>query len=173
MKTKKQIVQAVIDLLEIHSFQDITIQMILDTAEVSRSTFYRYYLDKYDVVGLFLKEHLIDIFSIYNGNNLKNVLSNIFDLFLQNENFFNKVYNLKGKNSLLDYLYSYLNEEFVKIYLERNGKKQLNVEEKYLFTYMVSGQIYVIYRWFRNKHIESSEYMSEILYELIPFDSLK
>lgn len=173
MKTQKHIITAVINLLEEHSFQDITIQMILDEAEVSRSTFYRYYLDKYDVVGLFLKSHLIDIFSGYNGNNIKDILVSIFDLFVQYDNLFSKVYSLKGKNSLLDYLYFYLKEEFARIYLECNNKNKLDDEEKYMFTYMVSGQIHVVYRWFRNKHKESSDYMGEILYQLIPFESIK
>lgn len=175
MKTKQIIIQAMMDLLQEESFQEITIQMILDRAGVSRSTFYRYFLDKYDIAGVFLENHLVRILDGYADANLETVFSDIFELFLEEENFFTKVYRMKGRNSLLDYLYQYLSDGMTKLYLTKTKKKELSEDEYYRLTSMISGQIYVIYRWFRKKNRETTEYMVSLMLDLIPapFDVLK
>ena len=50
LKTKKSIEDSLFYLLERKAFKDITVQNILDTALINRSTFYRYYKDKYDLI---------------------------------------------------------------------------------------------------------------------------
>ncbi len=47
IKTKKHIEDALIDLLYQKDFHAITVQDILDTALINRSTFYKHYADKY------------------------------------------------------------------------------------------------------------------------------
>lgn len=49
LKTKKNIKDSFIVLLETYDFHEITVQNILDTALINRSTFYKYYHDKYDL----------------------------------------------------------------------------------------------------------------------------
>ena len=60
-KTKKAIRSAFISLLEEKSFSDITIQDISDRAEISRSTFYDHYTDKYQLLESMYQE-IIDRF---------------------------------------------------------------------------------------------------------------
>ncbi len=49
IKTMKNIRESFISLLEQKQFCDITVQNILDTALINRTTFYKYYKDKYDL----------------------------------------------------------------------------------------------------------------------------
>lgn len=49
IKTKRNIKAAMISLLNEKDFHDITVQDVLDRAIINRSTFYRYYKDKYDL----------------------------------------------------------------------------------------------------------------------------
>lgn len=61
VKTRSNIKQAFIRLLEEKDFHDITIQNILDLALINRSTFYNHYLDKYDLAEKLIfevKEHI-------------------------------------------------------------------------------------------------------------------
>jgi len=55
IKTKSNIKKVFIELLYQEEFSKITVQEILDRALINRSTFYKYYIDKYD-----LAEHLVD-----------------------------------------------------------------------------------------------------------------
>ena len=50
MRTKEIITNAFIDLLKREPFSKITTQMILEASGVSRSTFYRHFKDKYDLM---------------------------------------------------------------------------------------------------------------------------
>lgn len=49
--TKKNLKRALINLLANHKFDLITINQIVEEAEITRSTFYRYYDDKYDLLS--------------------------------------------------------------------------------------------------------------------------
>jgi len=48
-KTRSQIRASLIDLLKDYKFDEITVKMIIEKADVNRSTFYRNYSDKYDL----------------------------------------------------------------------------------------------------------------------------
>lgn len=50
VRTDKAIKQALISLLKIKPFEKITVQDILDETPVTRSTFYKHYHDKYEIV---------------------------------------------------------------------------------------------------------------------------
>ena len=49
-KTEKQIETSLLQLMKEQTFETITIRQLIDLAEVNRSTFYRHYLDKYDLL---------------------------------------------------------------------------------------------------------------------------
>lgn len=54
IKTKKQIDSALLENLSRHSFQKITVDMICASGMINRSTFYKYYRDKYDLLDSYL-----------------------------------------------------------------------------------------------------------------------
>ena len=69
----KHINATVFKLLKDYHFDEITIQKICDIAEINRSTFYRYFQDKYDILfslpdyiatHLFLQKNLFNNSSI-------------------------------------------------------------------------------------------------------------
>ena len=49
--TKDHILDSFNRLLRAYQFEEITVKMIMEESGVSRSTFYRYYFDKYDVTA--------------------------------------------------------------------------------------------------------------------------
>ena len=61
VKTKRAIEGAMEKLLTARSFEDITVQAILDEALVNRKTFYSHYRDKYDLVRVMADSFLADI----------------------------------------------------------------------------------------------------------------
>lgn len=62
IKTRRQIHQALLENLKENSFQKITVDMLCRSALINRSTFYKYYLDKYDLLDKFLGQ-VLDQFS--------------------------------------------------------------------------------------------------------------
>lgn len=77
IKTEQHIEQAFLDLLQIKSYRAITVQDILDTATINRSTFYRHYASKdalaEKMVGNFRQcygQFLNERFNVANQENL-------------------------------------------------------------------------------------------------------
>lgn len=64
-RMRQLICDTMISLLEEKEFSKITVQDILNRAEIQRATFYRYYKDKYEVVEVinsYLSNHFADIY---------------------------------------------------------------------------------------------------------------
>jgi AcrR family transcriptional regulator len=55
-RTRKLLMQALIDLTIEKGFSAITVQEIAERAMVNRATFYRHYLDKYDLLDQYMNE---------------------------------------------------------------------------------------------------------------------
>ncbi len=55
-RTRKMLQQALIDLTSEKGFAHVTVQDITERAMVNRSTFYRHYLDKYDLLQQYIEE---------------------------------------------------------------------------------------------------------------------
>jgi len=55
-RTRKSLMQALIELTIEKGFSAITVQDIADRAMVNRATFYRHYLDKYDLLDQYMNE---------------------------------------------------------------------------------------------------------------------
>jgi AcrR family transcriptional regulator len=54
IKTKENITNQLITCLKMCSFKDVSVKMLVDGARINRSTFYRNYEDKYDLLDKLL-----------------------------------------------------------------------------------------------------------------------
>ena len=63
-KTEKQIETSLLQLMKEQTFETISIRQLIDLAEVNRSTFYRHYLDKYDLLEK-IENRLLDELQAY------------------------------------------------------------------------------------------------------------
>ena len=55
IKTKKALSQSLYELLEKHMFTTISVNQICDNAMVHRTTFYKHFYDKYDLLIYLIK----------------------------------------------------------------------------------------------------------------------
>lgn len=69
-KTEKQIEDSLLQLMKEQTFETISIRQLIDLAEVNRSTFYRHYLDKYDLLEK-IENRLLDDLQAYYQDALK------------------------------------------------------------------------------------------------------
>ena len=63
-KTEKQLETSLLQLMKEQTFEKISIRQLIDLAEVNRSTFYRHYLDKYDLLEK-IENRLLDDLQAY------------------------------------------------------------------------------------------------------------
>ena len=70
-RTKARICEALLSCLNIEPFRKITVKKIIETAGVNRSTFYKYFLDKYDLLDYYLEQVLNDFIAEKNYDFVK------------------------------------------------------------------------------------------------------
>ena len=63
-RTEKQIETSLLQLMKEQTFETISIRQLIDLAEVNRSTFYRHYLDKYDLLEK-IEDRLLGDLQVY------------------------------------------------------------------------------------------------------------
>ena len=125
IKTKECINEALLNCLSVYPFEKITVNMITSMARINRSTFYKYYLDKYDLLDKYLALSLeefrlnmnaefmnADINEIKNfiySNNFKNIIkffnsrSNTYEILWESvmeRNIFDEMLNIIQENML-------------------------------------------------------------------------
>ncbi|MVQ34809.1 TetR family transcriptional regulator [Paenibacillus sp. MAH-34] len=67
-KTRQHITHAFLTLCDKRDFEDIVVRDITDAADISRSTFYTHFQDKYDLLEQIIKDKLVELFRLYENN---------------------------------------------------------------------------------------------------------
>lgn len=171
-KTKIKIKKAILELMENKKFESITINDITDKSEVNRSTFYRYFLDKYDLIDQIENDIIKELDSIHKNiyeyiknNNVELKTLMIFDLEEYNKRLFTifsenryKVHILLGEhntNSFYNKCFTLI-ETATKLMINlynRNPSFNLNL----LTSYTTSSMISILKFWANNETVDINE----------------
>ena len=157
-KTRKAIFDTFSKLLETKHFSNITVQEIIDEANVGRSTFYSHFETKDHL----LKEMCHDIFDhVFSDQlieesshdfsakpaNLENLISHLLYHLKDNYQELNGVLNGSSSNLFLTYFNEYLAQMFSP-YAKRNTS---DVPEDFALNYLVGSFSETVRWWFKNK----------------------
>ena len=94
-KTQRKIQEALLELMKTKKFEVITVSDITSLIDINRSTFYRHYLDKYDVLEKIEDNILLEITDFHNkfiinlSNKNIDITFEISDYINVDNNFFN------------------------------------------------------------------------------------
>lgn len=145
---KKLLAESMEQLLTSNKIEDITVGDIIFHADISRTTFYRYFDDKYALVNWIYAQYMDDLTEKYQHITCYQWLMYDLTEFLQSKkDFYKKIIGYVGQNSFNDY---FLNstKEFLSSNLKQIRKtKQLSREDEYLVLYNSSGTVHIIYDW--------------------------
>lgn len=155
-----------------HDFQKISVDMILQEAAVSRSTFYRYFKDKYDVMNANYKNILDHFVAPERSSNYRDLCYHLFAYAQDNLKIFKRALDSTGFNSLNNFIYEYSYGTALAITRQnRNGAGFTPVEE--LQVDVFCNGICAVYRNMvcQRYRIDPSD-AADALYEMMP-ESLK
>lgn len=148
MLVKRAIIEALDELLTDKSFDDVQVQDICEKAQVSRTTFYRHFRDKYDLVN-WTYEHYKDVLN-KRGSKYEVFDKSIVYLleFMQSKrNFFLKALRYTGQNSLAESIIETIEGYMIECYEDAVGKENVSRADLDLLLYQAGGQAAVAYRW--------------------------
>ncbi|MDE1548835.1 TetR/AcrR family transcriptional regulator [Jeotgalibaca caeni] len=178
IRTKREILGALTQLLEQKSIDEITVKEITDLAGINRGTFYLHYVDKYDLFEKSVNQVIVEMRDIgqtilmkVSENSDPEVLKKevsssmgaIFEYALENHRF---IKSLLSENSTYSFHHKF-NEILNDYFVETMKDSQTEVPPVYLvaaISYAVEG---LIHSWLQGGMKESPEEMGDICFEII------
>ena len=186
-KTKKAIYEAFTKLLEKKSFSNITVQEIIDEADIGRSTFYSHFETKDDLLndicnGIFehvfsenLSKEKSHDFSIANSNldYCKSDNKHLTRQTLRQKELINKIthilYHFQDNKSYIKPILScesgeifmrYFKEHIEKLFKSELKKQSSKIPESYLLNHMVCDFAETVRWWMKNENYSPEEISS-------------
>lgn len=174
-RTKKSIINAMIELLKVKNFEKITVKDICEEANISRSGFYLHYIDKYDLVEKYQIELMSQINNIINNDTKGKV--EMKDIMIK------LLYFFKDEGQLLGLLISNRGsvdiQNQVKKLLQKNALKnilphvdislQTDMEKDYSVIFFSNAILGLLQEWINKGQQESPEELVNVLAKLIPY----
>ncbi len=164
----KRLMNALTEKLQTEPIDKITMTDVLEEAHVSRSTFYRHYRDKYDLLN---KNYqiLLDstLFRMKEGVSYKTVFYQIYTVISKNPAVFKSALFSEDHNSLFNYIYSQAYIAFSEI-LEEHGLDLSDPYNDMLLRGYLMGALEVVSMWARDGMKESLDLIFKLTLQLMP-----
>ncbi len=165
--TKQTILESFNSLLNQYPFDKITVEMIATRSNISKATFYRYFMDKYDVMNYSYKRLVDSLFVHEECQSWKDMLYHLAYESKKDSVRVCKAYSSQGANSYSAFLFDY-SYKAVEEVAKRCRNRDLSSQEKVLLTIFCYGTVGVTYQWVCGKLDTTAEELAQQLYNAMP-----
>ena len=155
-QTKKALLDALVICLEDQDFNDITTIRLVQTAGISRSSFYTHYKDKYEMIDSYQKE-------------LFHKLEEIFE-FLTREKLLSALLSTNGSKEIQDFLIHKLQRMIAEDFIDPTAEERAlkGFEKDYASIYFAHAIFGACQAWINKGKKESPQEMTDFLLRFIP-----
>lgn len=177
-KTRIAIFEAFEQLLTQKNYNKITVQDIIDTANVGRTTFYAHFETK-DTLLCALCNHLFEHvfstnanietkhdFSLSEGDS-RTIVTHILYHIKENGDSLSRLLTGESNEEFLQYFKEYLNKLIFNYLLPEINHKNTKVPENFLYNHISGSFVNMVQWWIRNGLKESPENLSNYFFEVI------
>lgn len=167
-KTKYKLACAIKECMKTTPVDKITVKDIVEGAGVTRQTFYRNFLDKYDLINWYFDKLVLQSFEqIGIGHTVGESLERKFAFIRKEKEFFTGAFRSDDHNSLKEHDFDLI----LKFYLDLIGKRTsrpLGGDLKFLLEMYCRGSVYMTVKWVLGGMKDTPREMSDKLVEAIP-----
>ena len=164
---KDHILDSFNELLKEYPFEKISVKMIIEKSGVSKSSFYRNYMDKYDVMYYKYKRQVGEWQKAHKCHSWKEMFTTIFQASERDKNREKNAFSYIGTNSYSEALYDY-SYEMVEMMTERCRGTPFTQEEKIKVSLFVYGTVSLNLDYVNGKINISPEKIGQYVYEAMP-----
>lgn len=160
LKTKRLIANVLAELLEVKDLKSITVQEIALKAEISRTTFYNYFMDVYDIYEQTEKTVIEDFSRImleFATVDEHVMYTSLFSNIGNNPNIFKMIFNPKTTSNLRDKLGDLFESLCIKIWMNKVKETNLSIVQSYMIHYHAQGLLSIIGKWALNNYKDSKD----------------
>lgn len=130
--TAKLIMDETRSLMKSKSIDKISVTDICAACEMSRRTFYKYFLDKYDVISRIYEQTISGVFAETNyAMPIDYSIGRMMEVMIPDKAFYINALKYRGQNSIEDQMYEHIYEGYSKII--RNKHPDITVDESLQF----------------------------------------
>ena len=167
--TKAHIVESFNELLREYPFEKITAKMIIDRAGISKSTFYRFFLDKHDVLYYNYKNNIDRWVKKQHCTCWRELFVCVYASSLTDHAREKNAFAYSGDDSYFHVLYRY-SYELVEMVTQKNrgAGSGLTRDEKTQLSFFCYGLVSCYADWVKGKFDYTPEEMAEQMYLAMP-----
>lgn len=175
LKTKKSLYEALLELLESHTFEEIKVSEICSKALINRSTFYSHFEDKYSLLDSLIKDLKANLKQVLKENknisNTREYYLEVIDILLthveQEKSLYIPIVTNNRNSIAMDMIYDALKEDIAS---RLQKEKKSDIPTDFVSNFYLGALSYVGIDWLRNKCNYPKENIIEYLKKLIPED---
>lgn len=165
--TKKTIKDTFLTLLAKKDIKKITVSEICNKADINRATFYRYYLDVFDLLDSIKQEFEIQLKNAYapkdeDENTVLNFSKAMLTVFLENKELVKILFNTNNGlyflNNILEIAYTRCKEKW-----EKDLPNLSEYDMEYASIFIFNGALGVVNFWVKNNFDKDIEEISSII----------
>ncbi|MFC3419924.1 TetR/AcrR family transcriptional regulator [Salinicoccus hispanicus] len=174
IKTKRAIDAAFTKLIQEKGFEAMTIKDIAEEAVINRGTFYKHYLDKYDLLESYENALLQGVAEILTRNieekqnplsmgMPKKIATQMFEYVDENADKIITLFNNHGGNQFEHKVRTYMYDYYQTHSYMLVDETKLRVDRSYLIAYITNAHVGLMRTWLETGRKESSEALADIL----------
>ena len=186
VRTKNEIKETFISLLEEKSFEKITVRDLTERANINRGTFYLHYLDKYDMLEKLENELFEKVQTIVNESNFTTnfkmanfeserrlFIIRILQCFQEEAAFMKVILSQNGDANFKEKIRQVFLYNFQGLLPSTFKAEQLKYPVDLLLMYISSAHLGVLTYWLQNDFQQSPEEIADMLIDIIMNGPLK
>jgi len=158
------LINALETLLKKTDLDSIKVTDIIEEAGVSRTTFYRHFKDKYDLINWYYVQYMRELRAKYlESQDAYNLTLDLIRYFGEKREFFLKISGYHGQNSFLEYFMESMYKGDISYLKKRLRVEDLTPQQEYLVRFNSTGMISMVYDWMAQDCPQSAEELMEML----------
>ncbi len=170
---KTKLAQAMKECMKTSSVENITVKQIVETCGVSRQSFYRSFMDKYDLINWYFDCLLEQSFrEMGKGKTLRDGLIRKFQYIKEERLFFTAGFKGDEQNNLKEHDFIMIYEFYCSLIREKTGTPPDYHTRKLLEMYCQSS-VYMTVQWLMKGMRESEQELADLMLDAMPNHLLK
>ena len=167
-KTNYRLAQSMKECMKTTSVANITVKQITENCGVTRQTFYRNFMDKFDLINWYFDKLLLKSFEHMGmGKTVYEALVKKFTYIQEEQAFFVAAFRYDSQNSLREHDFELILAFYEDLIREKTGKAPVgNIH--YLLEMYCQSSIYMTIRWVMGELVCMPEELAEILIDGMP-----
>ncbi|MCD8078775.1 MAG: TetR/AcrR family transcriptional regulator C-terminal domain-containing protein [Lachnospiraceae bacterium] len=169
INTKEVLAASFQELAREMPLESILIKDITDNCGASRTTFYKHFKDKYDLMNWIFKRD-VDVLldRLPDSKNQYDEMAVIAEYIYRNKEFYSNVNHYKDQNSLRDFIVGYASEYMLDKLRKRNLEEKITDDLVFSIRQYVASIAYMLSLWIDGRYQEDPKTFSKKVCDNIP-----